>query len=128
MHTKVLYTFYGIILSAITTPVAFALTSVESDFVMQDQKAALKFTGSYQPVYDQLVNVYTYEGICKGYYTVEDNGVDVVYTGFGDLANQYTFKTPSNRKISDTKPTTTKDADIDLSVDTSTENIIETIN
>lgn len=128
MHTKVLYIFYGILLSAIITPVAFALTSAESNLVLQDQKAALKFTGSYQPVYDQLVNVYTYEGICKGYYTVEDNGIDVIYTGFGDLADQYTFKTPSDRKVPDTKPTSTKDVNIDIPTDIPSDVIIETIN
>jgi hypothetical protein len=112
MHTKILYTFYGIFLSAIITPIAFALTTAESQIIESEQKSALRFTGSYQPVYDQLVDVYTYETICKGYYTVEDNGIDIVYTGFGDLADQYTYSRPSHTKLLDSKPTTTDDKTI----------------
>jgi len=96
-----------------------ALTLSERDSVISEQESALKFTGTYQPVYDDLVKVYTYESLCKGFYTIEDNGVTIKYTGFGDLADQYTYETESTTIQKDTISTTTPDKPIEPLPDTS---------
>ena len=80
------------IASALTVAIpSHALTTSEKNIIESDQESAMKYTGSYQPVYNELVQVFTYETICKGFYTVEDNGVTITYTGFGELADQYTY-------------------------------------
>jgi len=88
----------GLSLSAVITSVN-ALTLSEEKIIVDDQLSAIKYTGMYQPVYDALVQVYTYEKICKGFYTVEDNGIIRSYTGFGDLADQYTYNEPTYKII-----------------------------
>lgn len=93
--------FYAIIgfTLAISTSSVLALTSVETNSIMDEQLYAQKYTGTYQPVYEGPVKVFTYETICKGFYTIEDNGVEIKYTGFGDLADEYTFSEPSLSKV-----------------------------
>lgn len=89
------YVFLGIVLGvslAIVLNTTHALTTTERDSVVDAQDYALKFTGSYQPIYDDpYYKVFTYEKICKGFYVVEDNGTTVRLTGFGDLKDDYTY-------------------------------------
>jgi len=105
------YAFIALIiggsLSAVGTSV-YALTTTERNDIIDKQSAALEFTGTYQPVYDDLVKVFTYETICKGFYTVEDNGVTIKYTGFGDLASDYTYETDSTTSKDSIATTTDK--------------------
>jgi len=86
-----------------------ALTLSEKTLIKAEQEYADKFTGFYYPVYDGPIKVFTYEKLCKGFYTVEDNGVDITYTGFGDLADQYTFKQKSYKVDTTLLSTTTPD-------------------
>lgn len=68
-------------------------SSLSISDIVSDQERALKFTGMYIPdVSDPKRTINTYETICKGFYIIEDQGDTLVYTGFGDLAEQYTFK------------------------------------
>lgn len=86
-----LYLFVIFFAFFFATHLSLALTQIEKDIIQSDQESAMKYTGMYQPVYNDLVQVFTYETICKGFYTVEDNGVSIKYTGFGELADQYTY-------------------------------------
>lgn len=72
------------------TTVVLAVTSTEKALIQEEQTQASKYTGSYQPVYDKPIQVFTYETICKGYYTVEKTADSIIYTGYGDLKDQYT--------------------------------------
>lgn len=86
--------FYGIIgfTLAVSLSSVYALTASEEAVVLDEQNYALKYTGSFQPVYDNKdYQVFTYETLCKGFYVVEDNGDSVRFTGFGDLADDYTY-------------------------------------
>jgi len=96
----------------------FALTTTERNDIVSVQESALKFTGTYQPVYDDpYTKVFTYEKLCKGFYTVEDNGTIIKYTGFGDLADEYTYEIDSINIKSDLS-TTTKEIIITDPIDT----------
>jgi len=88
---KFLYVAFGFI-SSLAFSSVFALTSFETDEIVDYQKAALSLTGKYEPVYDDKLSVFTYEKLCKGYYTVEKVGDYTVYTGFGELADNYTYE------------------------------------
>jgi len=115
------YAFIALIvggsLSAVGSSV-YALTTTERNDIIDKQSAALEFTGSYQPVYDDLVKVFTYETLCKGFYAVEDNGTIIKYTGFGDLAENYTYETESPYYKQDIVATSTKDIIVNIPVDT----------
>jgi len=91
INTTMLYVFVIFFAFFLATHLSFALTSIEADIIQADQESAMKYTGTFQPVYNDLVQVFTYETICKGFYTVEDNGVTINYTGFGELADEYTY-------------------------------------
>jgi len=129
LGTKVFYTFIGVMLAVSLTPV-LALTTTETKTISTEQEYALKYTGMYQPVYDQPVKIYTYETLCKGYYTLEDNGLEIKYTGFGDLADDYTYTITKpvvdTLKASSTPPLNEKILDTEsvaLPVDASTTDI-----
>jgi len=91
INTTMLYVFVIFFAFFLATHLSLALTVTEKAIIESDQESAMKYTGMYQPVYNDLVQVFTYETICKGFYTVEDNGVSIKYTGFGELADQYTY-------------------------------------
>jgi len=101
---KYIYVVVGFVCSIPVTS-AFALTLTESKVIADYQEAAFSITGSFEPVYDDKLSVFTYEKLCKGYYTVEDNGVTVTYTGFGDLADNYTYE-ESSQKVDSVATTT----------------------
>jgi len=114
---KLAYVFLGVFLAISITSISYALTSTERQEVVSEQLTAIKFTGTYQPIYDGLVQVYTYETICKGFYTVEDNGTIIRYTGFGDLADQYTYESPSPALDKISIASTTDEKIIDTPID-----------
>jgi len=103
-----------------------ALTLSEKNLIKQEQQYAQKYTGSYFPVYEGPIKIFTYEKLCKGFYTVEDNGVDITYTGFGDLADEYTYKEKSNQVDTIIISTTTPEKNekpLDSTIPTTSPNI-----
>jgi len=65
--------------------------SLTSDLI-DEQQSALRFTGDYfSDVSNPQFTVNTYETICKGYYTIENTGTELIYKGYGDLADEYTY-------------------------------------
>jgi len=71
----------------------YALTTATLDDIAVDQEYALKYLGMYDPIidYDKDIKINTYEGICKGYYVVEESDTAIRSYGFGDLADEYTY-------------------------------------
>lgn len=49
---------------------------------------------------------YTYETLCTGYYTVDETGDKIVYTGHGDLSEKYTYEESLPIKLPSTPSTT----------------------
>jgi len=70
---------------------AFAYTFGEPTLIEQDQEFAKKLTGDYfSDISDPNFQVFTYEKVCKGFYTVEKSGDTIITTGYGDAADDYT--------------------------------------
>jgi len=71
----------------------YALTTATLDDIAVEQEYALKYLGMYDPIidYDKNIKINTYEGICKGYYVVEETDTAIRSYGFGDLAENYTY-------------------------------------
>ena len=95
---NIFYITLGIIMGSSLTVV---LNSVDAQVKLSDlstldlideQNYALKYTGMYvSDVSDSKYTVNTYETLCKGFYTVKDTGDSYIYTGYGDLADLYTY-------------------------------------
>lgn len=99
-----------------------ALTAELEQDIQSEQEYSLKYTGSYSPIYEKDYQVFTYEGICKGYYVITDNGVEKRSVGFGDLADEYTFveKYPvvDTLQATSTLPVDEKPIDTEPAIDT----------
>lgn len=75
--------------------IAFLLISQVAYAVTLDEKQqqALEKTGKYYyDVSNKNFTINTYETVCKGYYTREETEGRVIYTGYGDLAKEYTYE------------------------------------
>jgi len=91
----------GFSLASVFGTVAFALTSAEADLIFEEQNDIKKQTGRYETVISPELQVFTYEKLCKGFYVIEDNGIRITQTGFGDLAEEYTLtKETEKQKLS----------------------------
>jgi len=97
MAIKTLYVFLGLIIGVSSSLVlnyvdASFFTGLSSVEIIEEQQDALKYTGNYvSDVTDPNTQVHTYEAPCKGFYIIEKTDTDIVSTGFGDLAEQYTY-------------------------------------
>lgn len=73
-----------------------------------DAHAALKIDypySEYEPgeYIDEYTQFFTYESICSGYYLVDySNKNKIKYTGYGDLAEKYTYTLDANIVASST--------------------------
>lgn len=97
---NVIKTFFGFVFLVF---VGFALglfiggylvAFVDASSLENDQKVYYKETGKY--FYDTKnkgYQVFTYEELCRGFYTVEEKKDKIVYTGYGDLADKFTYET-----------------------------------
>jgi len=90
-NTTILYLFVISFAFFLAVNVSYGLTVLEKNEIISFQESAQKLTGDFASVYDDLVQVFTYETVCTGFYAVEDNGVTIKYTGFGDLKDEYTY-------------------------------------
>jgi len=90
------YLFLGLVLGL---SFALILNTSYAQFsdIIQEQVYAEKYTGSYQPVYETDFQVFTYETLCKGFYIITDDGVEKTVTGYGDLAELYTYTQPTEK-------------------------------
>jgi len=81
--------------------------------IQDEQELAKKLTGMYvSDVSDKNFQIHTYETLVKGYYTVEDTGDSLRYTGYGLLADQYTYTTYYTPADKSDAPTTTPKEEI----------------
>jgi len=93
----------------------FALSVTEENYILEEQADALKWTGEYYTdVSDPDLQVHTYTKLCKGFVVIEQTGSKIISTGFGDLAEEYTYV--EDKPIVDSVATTT-DPVVDLSGD-----------
>jgi len=106
MLAKTLYIILGFLIGTVGLHYTYALSSTELKLIETEQTAVLKQTGSYFTDHkDPKITLNTYETICKGYYIIETTPDNIIYTGYGDLKNQYTYTIPNENKF--TKSTTT---------------------
>jgi len=128
LGTKIFYSIIGVTFGV---SMAIVLNSVNAGYdlsdVLQEQVYAEKYTGEYQPVYEKDYQVYTYETICKGFYIVQDDGVTLTATGFGDLAEQYSYSTDTLKVDLQDKIASTTDEKIPVIDIASTTDIIPSI-
>lgn len=88
-------------------PLGYAMAQMQN-IIENDQEVVLKRTGQYfTDVSNPQFTVNTYERSCKGYYTIEETDDEIIYTGYGDLANEYTYTITKPKQVatsSDDKP------------------------
>jgi len=65
----------------------------EPELSLDSQQYVLfKQTGEYfSDVSNPQFTINTYETLCKGYYTIETTPTETIYTGYGDLPDEYTY-------------------------------------
>lgn len=65
----------------------------------EDQEAVKRVTGEYfSDVSSPDYKIFTYEKLCKGFYTVETVGDEIIYTGYGDSPEEFTYTTQIEKK------------------------------
>jgi hypothetical protein len=98
---KFLYFSIGFFLcSLLAGYIANAQTITVSDLQDQYYKQHRVYFSDHS---DKDYTINTYEQVCKGYYTVERTYDKLIYTGYGDLADEYTYtEDVSPRTISST--------------------------
>lgn len=70
----------------------FALSLTEQNYILEEQADALRWTGEYYTdVSDPDLQVHTYTTLCRGFVVIEQTGSKIISTGFGDLADEYTY-------------------------------------
>jgi len=95
-----LSTLFGFLLGITMIDIVYGITSTEITLLQTEQEYALKYTGTfYSDTTDSSFSVNTYETICTGYYVIEETATEIIYTGFGDLKEQYTFKKTKTPEI-----------------------------
>jgi len=93
----------------------FALTVTEENYILEEQADALKWTGEYYTdVSNPDLQVHTYTTLCKGFVVIEQTGSKIISTGFGDLADEYTYV--EDKPIGDSVASTSEPV-LDLSGD-----------
>jgi len=77
-----------------------ALSTTELNDISTDQELINTLTGKYEPITDKKskYQVHTYETLCTGYIIIEDQGDTINYYGYGDLADQFTYKKSIDKK------------------------------
>jgi len=100
--TKIIYIFIGIVM---TVPMSFVMAQLKTDLEVE-QEIVLDKTGEYfSDVSNPNYTINTYETVCKGYYIIEVTDTEIIQTGYGDLANEFTkTELRTNSKISTTSP------------------------
>jgi len=115
--------FIGIV-SSISLNYVYALTVTEKQLILEEQSYAQKYTGDfYTDTTNPELQIHTYETLCKGFYILEDDGITRSFTGYGDLADDYTYSIEvSSIK---TELATTSKNEIPISISTTTDSILQ---
>jgi len=100
------------------TSIAYGLTTTEELKIIENQTDALKWTGEYQTdVSNPNLQIHTYTKLCKGFYIIEQTPTQTIYTGYGDLNQEYTYainKPDKTNEISTTTKQTTDETEIPI--------------
>lgn len=88
--TYILTFILGFILASSVTFV-FALSLSEKQLIETEQNAYFQRTGTYFQDKGTEVKVHTYKGICEGYVIEEETPTQIISTGYGLLADDYTY-------------------------------------
>jgi len=126
---KFLYVFCGTVLG-VSLAVIFSAYPTQAQTavsLIEEQEYSKKFTGEYfTDVSDPDFTINTYETVCKGYYTIEDNVTSFIYKGYGDLADEYTY-TLEKPQVELTASSTPKETPIYEEIPLSTTTIAEPV-
>lgn len=93
----------------------YALSFSDEMAIVEKQATLKEFTGEFQPdLKDPNLQVHTYTAPCTGFVIIEDTSTQTIHTGYGDLANEYTYtiNKPVYEKVASTTPIDDKPVDV----------------
>ncbi len=66
----------------------------QTNFIVEEEAYFNTYGTYFSDVDTDGLGVHTYEKICRGFFLVEKTPEAFIYTGYGDLADKYTYEIP----------------------------------